>query len=72
MPGGGAADRDQLNVSRRVKGNRQAELSRVVRHQRGRNIITPWKSGRRPPKRGPRVKSAAYALGFVVGARHAV
>ncbi len=72
MPGGDAAARDQLNVSRKVKGNRQEELSRVVRHRRGRNIITPWKSGRRPPERGPQVKNAAYALGFAVGARHAV
>ncbi len=70
MSGGGAnTSRDQLNVSRRIKRDRKEELSRVVRHQRGRNIITPWKSGRRPPAR---VKSAAYALGLVLGDRHAI
>ena len=69
MYGGGPEHRDQLNVSRRVKQNRNDELSRVVRHKRGRNIVTPWHAGRKPPVR---VKSSAYRLGLAVGASHAV
>lgn len=50
------ADRDQLNVSRNVKGNRRAELGRVVRYNRGRNYLSPWRSGRRRPATAPATK----------------